>query len=804
MDYKIENDRPTIYFFGRRKSLEQEVFTVPYEPYFYAPTFEVKQRGNPNAESELIPAIDGRKVSKIVTEYPRDVPIEAKKYSRVYEDKLPFPLRFLIDRGIKAGFTIENGKMVPASDIPELSMVKCYLDFEVETIDGIFPKEDEAPNLMLVGTVGWEDERLKTFTCCNEDEEQGFIRDVIKEIHTGSGHGYPDVILAWNVYFDLATFLNRSKKLMMDPGLISPMNYADIRESNRSINIQGINVFDLWPAFKKYFQSRTFPSYKLDDICAREEFLSWEKQDFDYLNKMNRRYIDDIVPYNRDDVLKLIKLDKMLHLTDMYDGIRRVSGCRLEDSLFTTMFADTAVLHEYHGIYILGTRMSGQKVHIQGAYVHLPKPGLHISVIILDFAGMYPGIIISNNISPECIVDESFTGPYIEIETLIDGKRGKVRYRTDVEGIIPKMIKKFMVLRGQAKAEMKKHKKGEVEYRVWDMIQYEYKQMIAAIFGVFQNENFRLFNPKIGASITSKGRKYIKQLIKFIEEDLGYPVLYSDTDSVFISTGGDGTFEHFKTEGVKAEGIVNEHLRDLAKEDGLTEPPVIEFEVGFKKFLLGTKKKRYAGRITYYKGREADEIMIKGFEARRSDAAAETQKLQIDVIDMILKEGTERQIRDRIMDSVDRIKVGEIEDVGIPKRLNQNLYEYVNIQQYRHFLWAQQHLDKHYVPGSRPYVFWMGNQFPEGLPGAMELEVMLKRKGTRKGAGKVPMRKTYKIDRVPLDTQEELDMWRPFIDWRTQAFKIVDMKLGTFLDAAGLTMSEVKSGQKQQRFEVYQ
>ena len=56
MDYKIENDRPTIYFFGRRKSLEQEVFTVPYEPYFYAPTFEVKQRGNPNAESELIPA----------------------------------------------------------------------------------------------------------------------------------------------------------------------------------------------------------------------------------------------------------------------------------------------------------------------------------------------------------------------------------------------------------------------------------------------------------------------------------------------------------------------------------------------------------------------------------------------------------------------------------------------------------------------------------------------------------------------------------------------------------------------------
>lgn len=42
-----------------------------------------------------------------------------------------------------------------------------------------------------------------------------------------------------------------------------------------------------------------------------------------------------------------------------------------------------------------------------GAYVPSPKSGAYVSpVIALDFASLYPSIIIANNLSPETITDE--------------------------------------------------------------------------------------------------------------------------------------------------------------------------------------------------------------------------------------------------------------------------------------------------------------------------------------------------------------------------------------------------------------
>jgi len=41
-----------------------------------------------------------------------------------------------------------------------------------------------------------------------------------------------------------------------------------------------------------------------------------------------------------------------------------------------------------------------------GAFVPEPKPGVYISpVIALDFASLYPSIIIANNLSPETITN---------------------------------------------------------------------------------------------------------------------------------------------------------------------------------------------------------------------------------------------------------------------------------------------------------------------------------------------------------------------------------------------------------------
>lgn len=50
-----------------------------------------------------------------------------------------------------------------------------------------------------------------------------------------------------------------------------------------------------------------------------------------------------------------------------------------------------------------------------GAFVPQPKTGVHITPIIaLDFASLYPSIIIANNLSPETIIDSDthFQSPH--------------------------------------------------------------------------------------------------------------------------------------------------------------------------------------------------------------------------------------------------------------------------------------------------------------------------------------------------------------------------------------------------------
>lgn len=50
--------------------------------------------------------------------------------------------------------------------------------------------------------------------------------------------------------------------------------------------------------------------------------------------------------------------------------------------------------------------MDVYKKKFPGAYVPTPKHGVYISpVIALDFASLYPSIIIASNLSPETILD---------------------------------------------------------------------------------------------------------------------------------------------------------------------------------------------------------------------------------------------------------------------------------------------------------------------------------------------------------------------------------------------------------------
>ena len=766
MDYTVRRGAPEIHYFVRRTDGFKNHFTVSYRPYFYGPWDE-----RPEIEKEgPYEAVDGRQVGKIYTQLPKEVPELAKKFSKAYEDKIPFPLRWLIDKRIKATFAVDKeGECSPVPDF-HCPMVVCTLDIEVEITqrqDKWSTIQDAMMGKQMIIAICWQiGKERKQFVAKDELEEQRMLREFIEDVKLND----PDTITGWNVTFDLTCIVNRCHYHQINPNDLSPMYWVDVRE--REVHIAGRNVFDLREGFRKYFQGRVFDSYALEDIAARPEILGMAKIKVDYKEQMNRHHLDVIKPYNERDVELTVKINEKLDIINHFDGVRRVAGCRMEDSLQTSKYADIAMLRQYHGKFVLGTKGYDEvKQKVEGAFVLTPKRGVHKNIILLDFGSMYPSIIMSNNMSPECLCGPEETDAF-EIEG--------VRFRKNPKGIVPLTIEEFMQFRKSVKSEMKKYARDDPMYAVLDLRQYSIKQMIAAIYGFFGFVGSRLYYPKIAGSITAMGRKNLRTTVTFLAEQ-GYECIYGDTDSLMIQVKGD-----LMEEGHKIEQMVNEFWKKKAKEQGMYLAPTMEFEIAYSHFLLSVKK-RYAGRCTFYKGRPSDEIILKGFEAKRSDSSLVTRKVQKDVINMILMERPEQEIRNYIR-KVD-ISTLPFEEIGIPDPMRMPPEMYKNPASILHVFYSNRFLGKTFQQDSRPYVFYI-RRVKDGLPATITLI-------TSKGP------KSYKVDRIALENEKDLEEWKPYIDWEVQAEKVLENKLEPILTAYGITISEVMSGQKQASLEAW-
>ena len=769
-DYTVHKGTPLIMLFARNLKGKREFAVNTFRPYFYAPIDECSKFEG------TYQALDGKIVGKLYTALPSDVPKESKRYSAAYEDKILFPVRFLIDKGIRAAFRLEDdGLIVPCEDF-SCRMSRMMIDIEVEVSlkkSGTWSTIEDAlqGRSMILSIVAWDDitEKYYNWNASNEEEEELMLGKFLEHISTAD----PDTISGWNVAFDITSIINRCRAIGLDPSRMSPMGYVDVRD--REVVVLGRNVFDLREGFRKYFQGRTFDSYALEQIAERKEFLSFPVDDFDYQQFMNREHIDMIIPYNTRDVERCVGLDKLLGIIDHFDGLRRAAGCRLIDTLTTGKFADVAVLREYHGKYVLGTKGKGYEDHsqeeIEGAIVLNPVKGIHKYVILMDFSGMYPTIILSNNLSPECITKD----PEGAFE--ING----YYFKKEPRGIIPVMIEKLFAHRKKIKKEMKGLDKSHPLYHILDLQQYSVKQIMASIYGYMAYRGSRIYYPQISASITFMGRKYISMTVEFLKS-LGYEILYGDTDSMMLRASKpilEGGIE----EGKLLEEKVNEFWRQYAEKIGMYVPPTIEFEIGYDSLLLSAKK-RYAGICSFYKGKIAKtpELIIRGFEARRSDSSLLSRKVQTDVLRMILEGKTESDVRKYIR-AIDITKL-PFEEVGIPDPLRQSPEVYKNPASILHVFFSNKYLGKHFQQDSRPYIFWV-KKIPEQYPGIIQLP------------GSDGMKKSYKVSRVALENEDDLKVWRPYIDWELQAEKILFNKLEPILSAFGLSISELKSGQKQ-------
>jgi DNA polymerase I len=160
---------------------------------------------------------------------------------------------------------------------------------------------------------------------------------------------------------------------------------------------------------------------------------------------------------------------------------------------------------------------------IKGAFVKEPIAGLHEGIAVLDFASLYPSIIISHNISPDtlnCVHPECK-----EKNSSPDGTWFCTKEKGLFSEILGRLIKQRLVL----KKEYKRKKKEEgIDDKVLFAKQWALKIILNSAYGYLGYPRARWYSRECASAITAFARGYIQETISKAEKT-GFVVLYGDS-----------------------------------------------------------------------------------------------------------------------------------------------------------------------------------------------------------------------------------------------------------------------------------
>jgi DNA polymerase, archaea type len=257
---------------------------------------------------------------------------------------------------------------------------------------------------------------------------------------------------------------------------------------------------------------------------------------------------------------------------------------------------------------------------------------------VLDFTSMYPSIIIENNI---CFTTLNEKGTVVS-PTGVHFLDKSVRV-----GLLPTILADLMRERKEVKSKLRTEADpGRREY--YNRLQGALKTLMNAFYGVLASSFYRFTNPQIGASITAFARENIKSIITQLESE-GIRVLYADTDSVFFESPKKDLEETKKLGRQISERFSHGSVN-------------MDFERVLQTFFSHGKKKRYAAKVAWP---VPDEIVVRGYEIRRTDAFNLQSEAQKRVFSLILDKDIDGAVK-FAKEFVQNIKVGQIPQDFLP------------------------------------------------------------------------------------------------------------------------------------------
>lgn len=359
-----------------------------------------------------------------------------------------------------------------------------------------------------------------------------------------------------------------------------------------------------------------------------------------------------------------------------------------------------------------------------GALIFPPIPGLYENTVCLDFASLYPSIVIAYNICYSTLVppeyndvvrDEDCHVIQFTQEEVIDEEEDdededeeneesslslmpvpktlrkkapvnkqichyRYRFYKKQQGILPRLVAQLIAERKEVRAILSKEKDPNRK-KILDARQLALKVSANSFYGLLGvREGGKLPLLEGAMSVTALGRQLIMQVRDYIEKTYDGKMVYGDTDSCMVTLNitdrkqcqywGEKLAQEIS--GVMAGDLLpgSTTERHTADVPGLFAKPLrMEFEKAMR--LLCIKKKKYAALLVTKQGefkmapRKGDEparydILKRGIVLARRDNCKLLQEVYSKILHIILEQGSYLEALQTVVDAVTDLIEGQV------------------------------------------------------------------------------------------------------------------------------------------------
>lgn len=725
--------------------------------------------------------------------YARTTPADEAFRMRLYDYESPLNVAFLVNTGVTACGWFQMKcldeetsawEIVPHPSRDDIKLHVLAFDIECAAPRGIFPKPAEHPiiqisvatNRNLRCVLTWRTTSLgpeDTHEIHVYDDEIAMIIGWAKLIKSTN----PDILTGYNILgFDFDYMFKRAEHLGISaefarfsrhddhPATLEVVEFNSRATGSLPFNrilCEGRVIFDL---FQYVRRTEKLSSYSLKSVCnkflknANKEDVHhseitpmWEGSDVDR-GKLARYCMRD-----SDLCLMLMEAKSIIVCVVELCRVSRVpmqlmlyGGARIK--VLAQIMDEARRRHQVIPREVYFEVMSGRDFDklpdadeaddaddvvddpnsYQGATVLKPLVGyygLENPVATLDFASLYPSIMMAHNFCYSTIITESTHGHLTKSPEWILENTNASRFRgvrfvksSVCHGILPAILERLIEARGRAKRDMKEAvKRGDAaQEAIQNGRQLALKLCCNAVYG-FTGVTFgSLACREIAASVTAEGRFMIEKTREIVLENFaGSRVIYGDTDSVMIqfSPTVPQTIPACMVMAREAMRLVNEFFSNL--------PPIrIEFEKVLAPYLL-VNKKRYAG-VKWLRETAPDSIHLSGLENVRRDNCHFQRQLITDTLNMLMNvrpppsddyagppifetDPASAQVvvaraRKLVIDRIDALRRGLVDprDLVITKSYSKNADAYANAKSMAHIQLAKRMLKRD--EGTAPHV----------------------------------------------------------------------------------------------------